>query len=90
MQQPCRFVGGSLPRSRRPVAKMTTRQLSRLFPPHLCQFGGCSRPSRRFLWRKFATTVSTPDPAAAQFGDKVVMCGVLGKSPGTVYAPNQM
>jgi len=41
------------------------------FPPRLCQFGGSSRASRRFLWRKIRNTVAVPVLPAMQFGDNV-------------------
>jgi hypothetical protein len=38
--------------------------------PRLRHYGGCSRVSRRFLWRKSRNSVALPVLAAAHFGDK--------------------
>jgi hypothetical protein len=37
--------------------------------PRLCQYGGCSRLSRRILWRKIRNSVAVPVLPAAHFGD---------------------
>ena len=42
-----------------------------LLSPPLCHDGGCSRVSRRFLWRKIRKLVAVPVLAAIRFGDNV-------------------
>jgi hypothetical protein len=63
------FSGGSLPHSRRAVAKMAKRQLPRLLSPRLRQYGGASRVCRRPLWRKIRQLVARRGFPAVHFGD---------------------
>jgi hypothetical protein len=57
------------PPSRCAVAEFAKRQFPRLFSPRLCQYGGASRLSRRFLWRKIRNAAPFPLLPAVRFGD---------------------
>jgi hypothetical protein len=68
--------GNSLARSRHAIAKMPQQRQPCSLSPRLRHYGGCSRVSRRLLWRKIRDTAARPVLAAAQFGDNFVFCAL--------------
>jgi hypothetical protein len=55
--------------------------------PRFCQYGGCSRVCRRWLWRKIAHSAAVPVLAAAHFGDNVAKFANLMTQKKDTYMP---
>lgn len=60
--------GSSLSCSRHAIAKMPQRRQPRLLSPRVRHYGGCSRASRRVLWRKIRNPAPLSRIPAVHFG----------------------